>query len=406
MFDKVKKFLENQKQEMLALDKAEGLLKREETGQDFSLVESEGGKRIGMREILYNNTVKWLMSEQRGLLFNEFMQLAQPGVLNEDSLTTGISTFTTALLPAVRRIYSRLLALELVSTQPLTGPSGYIYYIDHVFGQSAHGATVNQRLDRYRHELYADSSEEGAIEDINFKLKSLLVQTEMKKLKATWTIEAQQDLASQWKLDLWAEMMPQLTDEIAREIDKKIMLALVAGAGAGNVDWNVNGYLSDDKTTLDRRAYRETLYEAIADAAAYIFKRRFVHPNWLVMNGDTFARLEKLEKFFADPNITPDQQSQIGWRYVGTLAGKYKVYVDPWFQDDTILLGFKGGDWKYTVGYYAPYIPVFLSEEYIVNFDFTQRARGAMSRYAYGVLPESPTDPKNYGLATVTITQS
>lgn len=406
MFDKVKKFLENQKSEMLHLDEAEGYRKRELAGQDFSQKDENTGRQRGMREILYDNTIRWIMSEQHGLLFPEMFRLSQNGALNEDTLTTSISTFTTALLPAVRRIYSKLMALELVSTQPLSGPSGYIYFIDHKYGSSNDGMTSADRLDRNRPAAYADSSEKGTIYDINFQLKSKLVETETKKLKATWTIESQQDLSSQWRLDLWAELMPQLTDEIAREIDKKLMNALLAGAGAGNVTWNANGYLGDDKTTSDRRAYRETLYEAIADAAAYIFKRRYVHPNWLVMNGDTFARLEKLEKFSADPNITPDMQSQIGWRYEGTLAGKYKVYVDPWFDDNKILVGFKGNDWKYTVGYYAPYIPVFLSEEYIVSDDFTQRARGAMSRYAYGVLPESDTDPLNYGLATVTITFS
>ena len=360
-----------------------------------------------MREILYDNTINWIMSEVNGVLFKESLALNQPGVLNEDTLTTGISTFTTSLLPAVRRIYSRLLAMELVSVQPLAGPTGYIYYLDHLFGTTGGGATSGQRLDQYRHNEFADSSEKGTIREINFQLKSKLVETETKKLKAVWSMEAQQDLASQWKLDLWSELQPQVIDEIARELDGKVLNALLAGAGAGNVNWNANGYLTDDKSTFERLAYRQTLYEAIAEAAAKIFKKKYVYPNWLLMDGDTFTRIAKLEKFVADPTTTPDQQSAVGWRYEGTLAGKYKIYVDPWFAEDTILLGFRGADWKYAVGYYAPYIPVFLSEEYLVNDDFTQRARGAMSRYAYGILPEAYTgSTTNEGLATVTITQS
>lgn len=406
MFKNVRNFLEVQKKEMLRLDEAEGLRKRELDGRDFVLTNPETGERKGMREILYDNTISWLMSESRGVLFKEFMALAQPGALNEDTLTTSFSTFTTALLPAVRRIYSKLMVMELLSVQPLPAPSGYIYYIDHTFGTTGGGATEGQRLDLYRYPSYANSSEKGTIRDINFQLKSLLVSTTTKKLKAGWTLEAAQDLNSQWKLDLWAEMMPQLTDEISREIDSTLVTALVAGAGAGNVNWNANGYLTDDKSTWEKRQYDQTLYNAIVDANAYIFKKKYVQANWLLMNGDTFARVQKLEKFSADPSITPDQQAQIGWRYEGTLANKFKVYVDPWFTDNKILLGFKGGDWKYACGYYAPYIPVFLSEEYIVSDDFTQRARGAMTRYAGGVVPASDTDPLNYGLATVTITLS
>jgi hypothetical protein len=411
VFEKVTNFLNKQKQEMLRLDEAEGLRKREESGQDFSLTEKTSGRKVGMREILYNNTIQWIMSESSGMLFPEFFRLSQDGVLNEETLQTNIAAFTTSLLPAVRRIYSRLMAMELVTVQPLTGPSGYLYYIDHLAGATAGEFTANDRLDKAGTggspaKTYSDSSEKGTINDVKFQLKKLLISTETKKLKAGWSMEAQQDLASQWKLDVWSELQPAVIDEITREIDRKIIDALVAGVGAGNTNWNANGYLTDDKTTTDRRAYRETLYEAICDSAAKIFKKRYLYPNWLLMNGDTFARLAKLEKFNADPTITPDQQAMIGWRYEGTLAGKYKIFVDPWFTDNKILMGFRGMDWKYACGYYSPYIPIFLSEEYTVNDDFTQRARGAMSRYAYGVLPESDTDPLNYGLATVTITQS
>jgi hypothetical protein len=409
MFENIKKFLLAQKAELMRLDEAEGFKRREDRGFDFSLTDKDTGVRRGMREILYDNTIAWIGSEMKGVLFKEALSLNQPGVLHEETLTTGIATFTTALLPAVRRIYSRLLAMELISVQPLSGPSGYMYWLDHLYGTNKGTVHIGDRLDKEQEKTFADSSEKGAISEVNFQLKKKLVETEIKKLKAIWTLESQQDLSSQWKLDLWGELQPQVIDEIAREIDQKIMVALLAGNGAGNTDWNANGYLTDDKTTIEKRAYRETLYEAVAESASKIFKKKYVYPNWLLMDGDTFTRIAKLERFTADPTTTPDQQSMIGWRYEGILAGKYKVYVDPWFTANKILMGFRGADWKYAVGYYAPYIPVFLSEEYIVNDDFTQRARGAMSRYAYGVIPESEAsgaDEKNNGLATVSITQS
>jgi hypothetical protein len=405
IFENVHKFLMKQKSEMQHLDKAEGLTKREDRGQDFALVDSATGRRKGMREILYENTINWIFSEEgQKMLLPEMLQLMQPGVLNEDTLTTGISTFTTSLLPAVRRMYARNLAMELISTQPMTGPTGFIYWLDHVYGTSSGGATADQRLDRYEHPNYADSSEEGTIPEVGFKLKSQSITAGTKKLKATWSLEAAQDLSSQWKLDLWGELRPQLVDEIAREINRLIITALYAGAGAGNVSWDLNGGLSGDRdNSLFQRFYYKTLYYAIQEAANKVFKRKFVQPNWLLMSSDIFTFVSKIEHFTADPGITPDQESGIGWRYEGILANKYKVYVDPWITDNRILIGYKGADWKYACGYYAPYIPVFLSEEYIVNFDFTQRARGAMTRYKAGVLPESDTDPLNYMMATVTV---
>ena len=405
MFENIRTFLEAQKKELMRLDEAEGYRKREESGKDFSIV--SGGQRKGLREILYENTINWITGEGQKVLFNEFQVLSQPGVLNEATLSTNIATFTTSLLPAVRRIYSRLLAMELVSVQPLSGPSGYIYYIDHKYGTDKGTITAGQRVDLYQDSSYSNAGEAGTISEINVELTSKLVSTTSKKLKAIWTLESQQDLSSQWKLDVWGELQPVLVDQIAREIDRLIINALYAGAGAGNVNWNANGYLADDKSTWEKRAYRETLYEAICEAAALVYKKRFITPNWLLMGVDTFTRLQKLEKFTADPTIKPDQTAGVGWRYEGTLANKYSVYVDPWITAEKILLGFRGADWKYAVGYYAPYIPLFLSEEYIVNDDFSQRARGAMSRYAYGILPEAASaSTTTNGLATVTITAS
>lgn len=409
LFENVDRFLQRQKAHMLQLDEAEGLRKREDSGQDFAMTEQGTGRRIGMREILYENTIQWIRSEQQKLLLPEMMQLNLPGVLKEDTLSTAIATFTTSLLPAVRRIYSRMLAMELVSVQPMMGPTGYVYWLDHTYGTAVNTnqPTAGDRLDKAIWSGYSNSSEQGAIRDINMTLKKLAITASTKKLKASWTMETQQDLNSQWKLDLWSELQPEVINQIAREVDQILIGLMLAGAGAGNVDWNANGYLTDDaKLTYAKKAYDETLYNAIVDASAKVFKLKYIKPNWLLMNGDTFARFEKMEKFTADPSITPDQQSSIGWRYEGTLAGKYRVYVDPWFTDNKILLGYRGGDWKYACAFYAPYVPIFMSEEYIVSNDFTQRARGAMTRYHAGVIPESDSDPLNYGLATVTITLS
>ncbi len=409
IFENVDRFLTKQKEHMLRLDEAEGLRKREDSGYDFSLKEENTGRRIGMREILYENTIQWIRSEASKILLPEMMQLSMPGVLNEDVMTTAFPTFTTSLLPAVRRIYSQLMAMQLVSVQPQMGPTGYIWWMDFVYGTAinTNAPAKGDRIGDADYPTYSDSYEKGPINDLEMTLKKKPITATTKKLKAGWTLEAQQDLNSQWKLDIWTELQPEVINQIAREIDRNLISLMLAGAGAGNVNWNANGYLSEDiKYTMMRKAYDESLYNAVIDAGAKIFKHKFVQPNWLLMNGDTFTRFAKMDKFMADPNLGPDQMSQIGWRYEGVLAGKYKIYVDPWFVDNKILLGYRGTDWKYACAYYAPYVPIFLSEEYIVNGDFTQRARGAMTRSFSGVIPDSDTDPLNYGLATVSINQS
>jgi hypothetical protein len=411
MYDKIELFLTKQKQRLLEMDgaseKTEWLTEKELSGRHF-VGKAKTGAPLGMMSILYENTIDWLLSEARGVLRLEFMDLMAPGAISEDTLSTAFSTFTTSLLPAVRRVYANLIAMELVSVQPLTGPSGYIYWLDHTYHSTTGDATATHRLDEHAYKTYADGSEQGTIPEINFQLKSKLISTISQKLKADWTIEGEQDLRSQWKLDLESEIMPEVSNELVRETDRKILAALLAGA-ANNVNWNYNGFLAGDTTlgTWGQKAYKETLYEAIIDANTYIFKKKYTNADYCVMDADVYARVQKLQQFVIDP-LAINQQANMGRMYVGTLSNLFKVYVDPWFTANTILLGIKGTDWKKACAYYAPYIPLFMSDKYIISDDFTQFSRGAMSRYAYGVLPETydQSPVKNNGLATVTLTAS
>ena len=405
-------FLENQKKRLLEMDGGDPgnhfLNQRELSGFDYVQEHEETGAKRGVRQIIYDNTIGWMLSRKgRESLRLEFAELSQEGAISEDTLTTAIATFTTSLLPMVRRIYSSLIAMDLVSVQPLSGPTGYIYWLDHIF-TSTHAADNitggTTRLDQVKAGTYSNATEQGTIREIQLRLQKLLIEVETKKLKGDWTIEAEQDFNSQWRLNLENELMPAIGDEITREIDT-LLLANLLAAVASNTNWNANGYLAGDTTTLYRKAYDQTLWDAIIDANTNIYNAFYLNANWLVMNGTTYARLQKLEQYSADPLAT-GEQAMTYRRFVGVLANQYKVYVDPWFSANTILMGVRGPDWKRAVGYYAPYIPLFMSDKYIINDDFTQFARGAMTRYAYGFLPHTPTGSTNNGLAKITITSS
>ena len=294
----------------------------------------------------------------------------------------------------------------MVSVQPLNGPAGVIYYIDHLFGTSSGGATSGQRLDAYRHNDYANSSEGGTIREVNFELTSTTVTAVTKKIQGKWSIEAEQDLRSQWGLNLESELMNKIVMEVVREVDGQIISDLEGGV-YNNVNFNINGYLTEDKNTWERKQYDEQLKHAIIEANNEIYKGKFMNASWLILDADTYLRLQKLESYNVDPLINNNEGS-FGRRYVGTLsAGSLmRVYVDPEFTANKILLGVKGNSWDVAVGYYAPYIPLFTSPKYIQGDDFTQFLKGAMTRYAHGVIGESTSDSNNKGLASVTLTSS
>lgn len=399
--EKLFSFLDTQKRHNLELDEAEGLLDRQRDGRDHPV----------LRQALYDNTINWVKAEASGILRADIDKLNEDS-LNEDTVTTDIATFTTQLLPAIRRIYTKLIAMELVSVQPLKGPAGILYWIDHKFGTAYGTESISEgdRLDQKRATEYATSSEKGTIKEVNYSLESKTITAVTKKIKGQWTIEAEQDLRSQWGLNLESELMPKTVEEVVREVDYQVIKALLAGVGH-NSNWNTNGALTEDlKYTFHQKEYDATLYDEILTVNNEIFKVKGRNANWIVCHPDVYLRLAKLNKFMSDP-LAQANMGSMGRRYVGTLGGgMFKVYVDPDFPEAAkILLGFKGDEWNYACGYYAPYIPLFTSPKYIVGDDFTQFFKGAMTRYAYGIIPEEKTGSladRNLGLGTVTLTSS
>jgi len=404
-------FLSRQKKKMLMMDGASEdtgwLTERESRGDDFVAFDRVKNRPIGCREMLYDNAIAWVMEAGRKSLYQEWSTLMQEQAIHEDSTVSDIATFTTSLLPAVRRIYANLIAMDLVSVQPLGSPSGYIYWIDHRFTSehTADNITAGERLDSEQDaKTYTDSSEKGTIREIEAGITKKLIATETKKVATRWTLEAEQDFSSQWKLNLESELMPELSNQIIREVNRKLLAALEAGA-KNNVNWSIT-VPAGDTTSADKAAYYQTLWHAIQLANSKIIGEKYQPASWMVCNHNTYYYLERLNNFKADPNA--GQTGATYTRFVGTLSGLYKVYVDPWFTDNKIMMGIKGRSWRDSVAYYAPYIPLCFSDKFIYSNDFTQFIRGAATRYAYGVIPESETQNpiKSGGIATVSLTGS
>lgn len=403
---KLEKFLEAQKQRMIKLDKAEGY---DQDPNSPKYLDEKTGRPVPAMNILYENAINWLRSASAHTsLWEEFALLEQ--TLQEDTLSTAAPTFTTFMLPLIRRMFHGLVAQDLVSIQPMPNPSAYIYWLNKTYTHTYAGVTAGQRIDQQTPSAYVASSEQASpIRELQMALQRKLVEAQTDKLKADWTLEAEQDWRSQYKLDVEGEMVPELGDEVARELDRKLMNSLIAGA-AYTVNWNPSGYLSDDKSTLERKSYEASIYGAIVDAQAWIMqnKRGVLRDrgiSWnVIMNANNWARFAKLENY----NLTKlnvQVNTDVGRRYEGTINGLFKVYIHPEMSDNYMLLTIKK-DWKFAVGFYAPYVPLYTSPKYIINDDFTQFARGVMSRYAYGVVPETYDGSTNNGIVLINLSTS
>jgi hypothetical protein len=74
-----------------------------------------------------------LLEGLKGQQLSNIAQLLenQAGYLSESTQTSDVQGFDIIAFPMVRRVFSRLLANEIVSVQPMTLPTGLVFYIDH-----------------------------------------------------------------------------------------------------------------------------------------------------------------------------------------------------------------------------------------------------------------------------------
>jgi len=229
---------------------------------------------------------------------------------------------------------------------------------------------------------YEELEFEEKIGEVSFDLESVTVSVTERKLRAQWSPELAQDVAAFHNIDAEAELTALLSEQVAAEIDREILRDLRKGA-AWNLRWDYNGWRRLSLTTsYTQKDWNQTLITAINQLSAQIHKSTLRGgANWIVVSSEVSAIFDDLEYFHVS-NASPEQdQYNMGIERVGTLAGRYQGYRDPYFPPNTILLGHKGTSLLDTGYIYAPYVPLQLTPTMYNPFNFTP-IKGIMTRYA------------------------
>jgi hypothetical protein len=229
---------------------------------------------------------------------------------------------------------------------------------------------------------YEELEFEDKIGEVSFDLESVTVSVTERKLRAQWSPELAQDVAAFHNIDAEAELTALLSEQVAAEIDREILRDLRKGA-AWTLRWDYNGWKRLSQTTsYTQKDWNQTLITAINQISAQIHKSTLRGgANWIVVSSEISAIFDDLEYFHVS-NAAPEQdQYNMGIERVGTLAGRYQVYRDPYFPPNTVLLGHKGTSLLDTGYIYAPYVPLQLTPTMYNPFNFTP-IKGIMTRYA------------------------
>jgi hypothetical protein len=217
--------------------------------------------------------------------------------------------------------------------------------------------------------------------EINLVIESEDIFAKTRKLKAVWSYEAQQDLRSQHNLDAEAELTAVLAQEINLEIDREILGDLRTNAGTVST-WDFNTALGD---TIKEKY--ESLFVKVVEISAVVHRKTLRGGcNWIVTSPEVAAIFETATAGFA-PAPSETFTSSLGIQYVGTVNARWRLYKDPLFPTNQMLLGYKGDSYMDSGYFYCPYVPLTQTPVVLDPESFCPR-KGILTRYGKKLLRE------------------
>ena len=332
-----------------------------------------------------------------------------------------VATLNRVILPVIRRVMPTVIANELVGVQPMTGPVGQIHTL-RVRYSSTGGDNVTageEALSPFKiAAAYAGNNDDSNPQAANtanlegqggnqlaIQILKQTVEAKTRKLSARWTFEAAQDAQSQHGIDVEAEIMAALAQEITAEIDQEVLSSLRALAGT-SAAYDQSAVSGTATFVGDEHAALAVLINRTANLIAQRTRRgagnfAVVSPFALTIlqSATTSAFARTTEGTFEAPTNT---------KMVGTLNNSMKVYVDTYANDDTdVLVGYKGSSESDAAAFYCPYIPL-MSSGVVLDPSTFEPTVSFMTRYGYVELSNTASSLGNAAdyLGKVTITSS
>jgi len=306
-----------------------------------------------------------------------------------------IATLNRVILPVIRRVMPTVIANEIVGVQPMTGPVAQIHtlrvrYADNgdnvVAGEEAlspfkiAAAYSGNNTDATPKANTTAAMEGQPGKRMSIQILKAPVEAKSRKLSARWTFEAAQDAQAQQGIDIEAEIMAALAQEITAEIDQEILASLRALA---TVEETYDQSLVSGTATFvgDEHAALAIQINRVANKIAQRTRRGA--GNWAVVSPFALTILQSATTSAFARTTEGTFEAPTNTKMVGTLNNAMKVYVDSYAADSTgVLVGYKGSSESDAAAFYCPYIPLMSSGTVLDPATFEPTV-SFMTRYGY-----------------------
>ena len=344
------------------------------------------------------------------------METAGAGATNAGN----VATLNKVILPVIRRVMPTVIANELIGVQPMTGPVGQIHTLRVRYADTDNGATAGEEaLSPFKIATSysgapgssAAPGATGVLEGIpgnkmSIQILKQTVEAKTRRLSARWTFEASQDAQSQHGIDVEAEVMAALAQEITTEIDQEIISSLTSLSGTA-VDTYDQAAVSGTATFVgDEHAALAVLVNRAANIIAARTRRGA--GNWVVVSPFALTILQSATTSAFARTTEGTFEAPTNTKFVGTLNSSVRVYVNQYAADSAaVLVGYKGPGEMDAASFYCPYIPLMSSGVVLDPASF-EPVVSFMTRYGYVELSNQASSLGNAAdyLANIAITNA
>ena len=368
-----------------------------------ALLEGLQGARRNTMGVVLENTRKYLKESSAGT-----------------TVAGNIATLNRVILPVIRRVMPTVIANELVGVQPMTGPVGQIHtlrvrYAQSLTDNSAAATSVTageealspfkiaQAYSTVASGSASTSSYTGAPtaslegnggKQISVQILKQAVEAKTRKLQARWTFEAAQDAQAMHGIDIEAEIMAALAQEITAEIDQEILLSLRTLAAT---EFTYNQATVSGTATFvgDEHAALAVLINRVANLIAQRTRRGA--GNWAVVSPAALTVLQSATTSAFAHTTEGTFEAPTNTKFVGTLNGAMRVFCDSYAADTTpVLVGYKGASETDAAAFYCPYVPL-MSSGVVLDPSTFEPVVSFMTRYGYIELTNTASSFGNAG---------
>ncbi len=364
--------------------------------------------RKAVTAVILENQAQEMIKE--GAILNETgspTNFAGTGGFSGSAAAAGpVAGFDPILISLVRRSLPNLIAYDVCGVQPMTGPTGLIFAMRTKYSSQggteafyneantafsgANGAIVASSMSIAGNttdylfvgnaaptgamttgsaEALGDGAAGNTFQEMAFSIEKVTVTARTRALKAEYSMELAQDLKAVHGLDAETELANILSAEILAEINREVIRTIYkiakpgcqAGTttkGAINLDTDSNGRWMVEKI-------KGLAFQIEREANQIAKTTRRGKGNIVICSSDVASALAMAgildynSALAGQVSLTVDDT---GNTFAGTIFGRIKVYIDPYFPvgstSEFAVVGYKGTN-AYDAGmFYCPYVPL------------------------------------------------